>query len=139
MAREVPKPITAKDLAAIFRGEAAAWRKTANSEYSSEVQKGLDIILAGFLDCLALRLEIFTKTEITQKSRQHQAIKVWPFYDAPEEYRKLSPHGGDEDWLAFVPDGYDYIPWMESGTKFGVCHTSEIKVEGGIIRIGSHA
>lgn len=26
-------------------------------------------------------------------------IKVWAFKDAPQEYRKLSENGGDEDWV----------------------------------------
>lgn len=71
-------------------------------------------------------------------------IRVWSFYDAPQEFRDLSPHGGDEDWLAFIPaavllaDG-DYIPWMESGGSFGCCDVSRHAVPGGQIRIGAHA
>lgn len=69
------------------------------------------------------------------------AVIVWPFYKAPEEYRKLSPHAGDEDWVAFVPEslsGY-WIGWLESGTSFGCCDVSEHKVDGGEVRIGAHA
>lgn len=29
-----------------------------------------------------------------------EPITVWPFQEAPQEYRDLSPHGGDEDCLA---------------------------------------
>jgi hypothetical protein len=69
------------------------------------------------------------------------AIIVWPFYDAPDEYMRLSPHGGDEDWLAFIPDRLSdrWIGWMEEGSSFGCSSVSEHKVEGGIVRIGAHA
>lgn len=30
-------------------------------------------------------------------------IRVWRFEDAPEEFRRLSRCGGDEDWVAHVP------------------------------------
>lgn len=33
-------------------------------------------------------------------------IRVWNFYDAPEEFRSLSTNGGDEDWIAVLPPGY---------------------------------
>lgn len=69
-------------------------------------------------------------------------ILVWRFEDAPEQYQKLSPHGGDEDWIAVIPpDVTDaYIAWMDEGTPFGCCDVEEIKLEGGIrVRIGAHA
>ena len=68
-------------------------------------------------------------------------IKVWQFDDAPKEYRDLSTHGGDEDWIAFIPECMkdDYIGWTEEGHSFGCCSVSEHKVNGGVIRIGSHA
>lgn len=34
-------------------------------------------------------------------------ILVWKFHDAPEEYKKLSDNGGDEDWLVYVPATYN--------------------------------
>lgn len=55
-------------------------------------------------------------------------ISVWRFHDAPAELQELSPHGGDEDWLAEVPavvHQSHYLGWMESGTAFGVCQVSE--------------
>ena len=68
-------------------------------------------------------------------------IRVWRFRDAPEEFRKLSKHGGDEDWLAHVPAemAEDYIGWMETGS-FGACDVSEHKLDdGSVVRIGAHA
>jgi len=71
-------------------------------------------------------------------------IKVWRFHEAPEKYRQLSEHGGDEDWLAFIPKDiwlseYEWIGWMEDGTAFGCCDVSTHMVDGGVIRIGAHA
>jgi hypothetical protein len=68
-------------------------------------------------------------------------ILVWSFCDAPKEYQDLSPHGGDEDWLALVPDHMDgdYIGWLESGGSFGCCDVSRHKVEAGTVFIGAHA
>lgn len=68
-------------------------------------------------------------------------IKVWKWQDAPEEFKALSNHGGDEDWVAFVPDSMkdEYIGWMEDGTHFGCCDVSEHSVPGGVVRIGAHA
>lgn len=69
-------------------------------------------------------------------------ILVWRWQDAPESYKAMSPHGGDEDWVAYVPESLknEDIPWMESFTPFGVCHVSEHNLPGsGVVRIGAHA
>ena len=67
-------------------------------------------------------------------------IKVWSFYDAPEEYQKLSGHGGDEDWLALLPPGIEQPLWAESGTSFGVCDVSSHPLPSGqTVLIGAHA
>jgi hypothetical protein len=69
-------------------------------------------------------------------------IRVWRFEDAPQEYRDLSPHGGDEDWLAVVPWSMkdDWIPWLEGGGPFGVCDVSRHELdETEIVYIGAHA
>jgi hypothetical protein len=70
----------------------------------------------------------------------HKAIIVWEFHNAPEEYRRLSGHGGDEDWLAFVPDSLKdaYIGWLDYG-PFGCCDVSTHPVDGGVVKIGAHA
>lgn len=34
---------------------------------------------------------------------QPNTILVWRWEDAPQEYRDLSTHGGDEDWVVFIP------------------------------------
>ena len=71
-------------------------------------------------------------------------IKVWKFHDAPTLLRELSTNGGDEDWIALVPNSYEgeYISWMQEGTPFGCCcvdkYTHE-DYEGFEIFIGCHA
>lgn len=69
------------------------------------------------------------------------AILLWHFYDAPSEYRALSEHGGDEDYLAFVPHGVDVPWWMdeEECSVFGVCSITKHQVDGGYVYIGAHA
>lgn len=69
----------------------------------------------------------------------NKTILVWEFYDAPLQYRALSQHGGDEDWLALVPKDYPHnIPWLEHGT-FGVCDITVHECEDGIVYIGAHS
>ena len=69
-------------------------------------------------------------------------IQVWRFEDAPEEYKKLSPHGGDEDWLILVPPGYenDCIGWLEESTSSRIgCDISVHPLENGsVVHIGAH-
>ncbi len=36
-------------------------------------------------------------------------MKLWRFKDAPVEYQQLSPHGGDEEWVALVPVNDDRV------------------------------
>lgn len=69
-------------------------------------------------------------------------IKVWRYDDAPEEYRNLSHHGGDEDWVALVPaeSKEQYIGWLESGTPFGQCDVSIHDLPtGDRVFIGAHS
>ncbi len=69
-------------------------------------------------------------------------IKVWRFHEAPEDLQWLSSHGGDEDWLAVVPEDIGYVPWLESGSSFGYCDISKhvhVDYPGYLIYIGAHA
>ena len=63
-------------------------------------------------------------------------IKVWRFCDAPIVYQHLSEHGGDEDWLAFVPFGIPIPGWADA---LGCCSVSEHDVLHGTVLIGAHA
>lgn len=66
-------------------------------------------------------------------------IRVWCFVDAPKEYRELSERGGDEDWVAFVPDSVDvtYCLWLSEGL-FGD-DVDVYQVDGGVVHISAHA
>jgi len=39
-----------------------------------------------------------------KKNRLGPAVEIWDFDSAPEEWRNLSRHGGDEDWIIHVLD-----------------------------------
>ena len=66
-------------------------------------------------------------------------ILVWDFYNSPKEFQELSGHGGDEDWVAFVPDGAPDPTWAWEGTPFGCFSVEDHKVEGGRVLIGAHS
>jgi hypothetical protein len=82
-----------------------------------------------------------TITYIKNNPMDVKLIKVWAFYDAPKELQALSPHGGDEDWLALVPPNYPsgYISWLQSGSSFGCCDVSVHVTDLGTVYIGAHA
>jgi hypothetical protein len=74
-------------------------------------------------------------------------IQVWPYKNAPEVFQEVGSMGGDEDWLALVPPNFldIWIPWMETGSGFGVCDVHEFDIpdhlglKGYKIRVGCHA
>lgn len=70
-------------------------------------------------------------------------ILVWRFDEAPEEYQKLSPHGGDEDWLALIPPAYEKAgapDWIIENSAFAICHLSMHRLSGGfMVAIGTHS
>lgn len=92
-------------------------------------------------ELMSLVLDLQDQLNEDLDGRILETIKVWRFGDAPAEYKLFSPHGGDEDWVAFVPLSMldTWIPWMEEGTPFGCCSVSKHPVRGGEVRIGAHA
>jgi hypothetical protein len=67
-------------------------------------------------------------------------IVVWRFHEAPWELQCLSPHGGDEDWLAWFPPGNNDRPSWAEGGSFGCCDVAEITLKSGArICIGAHS
>jgi len=71
-------------------------------------------------------------------------VKVYRYQDAPDHLKKLSTNGGDEDWIAVIPENLaeEYFPWMEEGTVFGCCCVDEYEhpfYPGCKVRIGCHA
>ena len=71
-------------------------------------------------------------------------IKVWAWDDAPPEFRELSEHGGDEDWVVLLPPKHagQWLQWMDENTAFGgydfSSHTHP-DFPGCEIRIWAHA
>jgi hypothetical protein len=64
-----------------------------------------------------------------------RAVLVWHFPDAPEVFRRLSPHGGDEDFLALVPAGVEcpaWALWWQDASRHGL-------PDGSVVLIGAHA
>lgn len=73
-----------------------------------------------------------------------EPIQVWAWDDAPPELKALSPHAGDEDWLAVLPPQWAgrEIIWLEEGGAFGRCDVSRHahpSLPGFEVRIGAHA
>jgi hypothetical protein len=52
-------------------------------------------------------------------------ILIWPFYDAPEEMKALSRHGGDEDWVLAMPLG-EYDPDTILSVEWGIVDRIDI-------------
>jgi len=75
--------------------------------------------------------------------REKEFFKIWEFKDAPKKYSTLSTNGGDEDWVAFVPESMDdtwkVFNFFEYNNKFGDCEDNTHDVDGGAVYIGSHA
>lgn len=71
-------------------------------------------------------------------------LKIWQWGDAPPEYEALSGHGGDEDYVMFVPKDMDGI-WIVSslgqdGSPLGGCSVSRHELPSGdVVYIGAHA
>lgn len=70
-----------------------------------------------------------------------ETIRVWRYADAPTALRALSTHGGDEDWVAWVPPGFEgYIGWLDEGGSFGCFSVSVHEmVDGSRVYIGAHS
>ena len=71
-------------------------------------------------------------------------IKIWPFHLAYKELQDLSTNGGDEDWVAVIPDYLEdlQLPWMAEGSAFGCCCVNEYDhptIKGYKVRIGCHS
>jgi hypothetical protein len=76
-------------------------------------------------------------------------IRIWYFDDAPDDFKKLSNHGGDEDYVMHVPADY-YACYLaelivaenqnEVSRAFGICDISKHKLDdGSTVYIGAHA
>jgi len=64
-----------------------------------------------------------------------RTIKLWHFADAPEDLRKLSSHGGDEDFIVLVPAGVelpDWTLWWQDTRRHEL-------PDGSLVLIGAHS
>lgn len=98
------------------------------------IKKEIDSYL--FSEELKEKVEKFKKFNIDK-----EPILIWRFCDTPKEIQDLSPHGGDEDWVAYIPKNYtaEYLGFLEEGSNFGCCGVSEHSYGDGKILIGAHA
>lgn len=74
-----------------------------------------------------------------------RCIRLWRFEDAPAEYQQLSAHGGDEDWVLYIPawfatDDAPLLPpdWL---CRIDTSHDPQIITlpNGAQVWIGAHA
>jgi len=72
-------------------------------------------------------------------SQIDRGIILWAFRDAPEHFRDLSGHGGDEDFVAFVPASMVDTPLACDVERMAICDCETHEVEGGVVLIGAHA
>lgn len=66
-----------------------------------------------------------------------RAILLWAWDAAPAELRALSTHGGDEDFVAFVPNGVD-DSYVRDALFQHYAHVSEAAHDGGTLLIAAH-
>ena len=84
-----------------------------------------------------LRETLMAAVEALDVVQQDDHIKVWRYKDAPPALQGLSQAGGDEDWLALVPDSMDhcYFPWLVGR----YVKVNRYLVAGAVVYIGCHA
>ncbi len=69
-------------------------------------------------------------------------VKVWPFEYAPEKYKDLSHHGGDEDWVIEYPKECSFLSrsYFENlCDRLTVCDYQEIDMDGRTVVITAHS
>jgi hypothetical protein len=116
-----------------YCGHPAVPEQIAREDYSCDCDKILTDVWT------TLMTHIGTTPE--SQDAERPCVRVWRFYDAPDAYRRLSTHGGDEDWVAWVPPSMAtiWIPWL-TADAFVACDVSEYYLpDGAKIVIGSHA
>lgn len=83
--------------------------------------------------------------ELSKIGNKGKMFRVWEFEDAPEELRRLSSNGGDEDWIVEIPpsaqlSSYGLPQWIE---RTDACCEPQLwdhpTRQGWKVAIGSHA
>ena len=92
-----------------------------------------------------VRRALFRSIERLRK--KYNPIRIWPFEYAPQRFQEFSASGGDEDWVAFVPDwvvkemGVPGFLWDATpfGNKVQEIDVDDEEFGSGKVLIGSHA
>ena len=129
---------------------------TINNLKPGSEMESMYAVWRGNVDCVALLSadlkdhqlpwDMYTTRCLTYRESRvdlrqwHRTIKIWSWWHAPENFRKLSTNGGDEDWVALIPRKMGTLPLFHQGTPFGRCDVSKFRLrDGRTLRIGSHA
>lgn len=141
--REFWTPLHSDDCEKVVRARFPDYEAVEDYEGSWAIRRGDDALgYVGYgADACSAWAEAFRRTWLDPPDGvPTNAVTVWRFEDAPIVYRDLSTSGGDEDWLAWVPDAFkdDYTPWLQQ-PAFGCCSVSVCPIRVGEIRIGAHA
>lgn len=103
------------------------------------IHEKLDGYLGYGADADSAWADAFRRTWLDPPERVQQgAVTVWRFRDAPIAYQELSPHGGDEGHVAWVPPGFSeaWTKWLEAPWFGNSVSVHPIRV--GEVRIGAH-
>jgi len=128
-----------------FTGTIHALRPDAILEFlndDTESDRAKDIIIAL---CQQVAIHENREQNLLEQLNNDLAILVWRWQDAPQKFKELSGHGGDEDWVAFISqncwemEGEDLPAWMDEGTGFAWHDVSIHHIENGVVVIGAHA
>lgn len=74
--------------------------------------------------------------------RKQALIEIWRFDDAPQEWRELSQHGGDEDYIVLMDTLLADTSWIGEVVveRVTVCNRERYDLPGGqTIFITAHA
>jgi hypothetical protein len=70
----------------------------------------------------------------------HAIMKIWHWEHAPEEYRKLSGHGGDEDYVILVDKVHENEYYVEAIIdRLTVCGYEKHDLGDWVLFITAHA
>jgi hypothetical protein len=71
---------------------------------------------------------------------KYKAIQIWPWNDAPDFYKSFSECGGDEDYVAYIPERQTHsIPYFLQEGMFGNNVDRYKLADGSMVLISSHA
>lgn len=78
------------------------------------------------------------KMAIGPATRETHRIEVYQWKFAPGEYRELSTHGGDEDWVIVCDDSVDDAVSLEIVDRI-TYFAQRVEYNGRIVYITAHA